>query len=95
MKQTGRNTSNLLTIKPDNQVMPAKLALIDARSVRIKADIIVDCIVEHDFDIICFTETWLSGNNAATIAAIFFFFSMDIISPDLDSFRAAAVGVGV
>ena len=24
-----------------------------------------------------------------------FFFSMDIISPDLDSFRAAAVGVGV
>ena len=25
----------------------------------------------------------------------FFFFSMDIISPDLDSFRAAAVGVGV
>ena len=27
--------------------------------------------------------------------AIFFFFSMDIISPDLDSFRAAAVGVGV
>ena len=27
--------------------------------------------------------------------SIFFFFSMDIISPDLDSFRAAAVGVGV
>ena len=27
--------------------------------------------------------------------ALFFFFSMDIISPDLDSFRAAAVGVGV
>ena len=27
--------------------------------------------------------------------AIFFFLSMDIISPDLDSFRAAAVGVGV
>ena len=26
--------------------------------------------------------------------AIVFFFSMDIISPDLDSFRAAAVGVG-
>ena len=28
-------------------------------------------------------------------AIFFFFFSMDIISPDLDSFRAAAVGVGV
>ena len=51
-------------------MMPAKLALINARSVRNKADIIVDYIVEHDFDIICFTETWLSGNDAATIAAI-------------------------
>ena len=28
-------------------------------------------------------------------ATAIFFFSMDIISPDLDSFRAAAVGVGV
>ena len=72
LKRTGSNTSNLLTIrpKPDNQMMPAKLALINARSVRNKADIIVDYIVEHDFDIICFTEKWLSGNDAATIAAI-------------------------
>ena len=36
LKRTGSNTSNLLTIrpKPDNQMMPAKLALINARSVR-------------------------------------------------------------
>ena len=40
LKRTGSNTSNLLTIrpKPDNQMMPAKLALINARSVRNKAD---------------------------------------------------------
>ena len=50
--------------------MPAKLALINARSVRNEADSIVAYIVEHDVDIICFTETWLSGNDAATIAAI-------------------------
>ena len=49
MKRTCSNGSNLLTIKPDNHVMPVK---------------------EHDFDIICFTETWLSGNDYATIAAI-------------------------
>ena len=30
-----------------------------------------------------------------SILAAIFFFSMDIISVDLDSFRAAAVGVGV
>ena len=70
MKRTCSNGSNLLTIKPDNHVMPAKLALINALSVRNKADIIVDYIVEHDFDIICFTETWISGNDSATIAAI-------------------------
>ena len=35
-------------------------------------------IVEHDFDIICFTETSLSGNDAATIA---------VITPDGYDFR--------
>ena len=70
MKQTGSNGSNLLTIKTDNRVMPAKLALINARSVCNKADMIVDYVVEHNFDIVCFTETWLSGNDAASIAAI-------------------------
>ena len=30
-----------------------------------------------------------------SVSSAIFFFSMDIISPDLDSFRAAAVGVGV
>ena len=37
---------------------------------RNKAEVIVDNIVEHDFDRICITETWLSGNDAASIAAI-------------------------
>ena len=69
-KQTGSNASNLLTIKTDSRAIPAKLALINARSVRNKADIIVDYVVEHDFDIVCITETWLSGNDAASIAAI-------------------------
>ena len=70
MKQTGSNASNLLTGKTDNRVMSAKLALINAQSVRNKADMTVDYVVEHDFDIVCFTETWLSGNDAASIAAI-------------------------
>ena len=35
-----------------------------------------------------------SAAEGRAFRAIFFFFSVDIISPDLDSFRAAAVGVG-
>ena len=40
-------------------------------------------------------ESKMGTSKLAVSKMAFFFFSMDIISPDLDSFRAAAVGVGV
>ena len=46
------------------------LALINARSVRNKAETICDYITERDFDVICLTETWLSENDDAVIHAL-------------------------
>ena len=44
--------------------------MINARSVRNKAETICDYITERDFDIICLTKTWLSENYDAVIHAL-------------------------
>ena len=62
--------ANLLTITPHNQVLPAKLCLINARSVCNKAELIVDYVTSHDIDIMCITETWLRSEDTASVSAV-------------------------
>ena len=69
-KQTGVNKTNLLTIKPVNEVHSAKLCLLNARSVCNKADFIIDYVTDHDIDVLCITETWLQNYNTASVSAI-------------------------
>ena len=37
---------------------------LNARSLRHKSDIIRDIVIEHDIDILAFTETWLTPNDS-------------------------------
>ena len=46
------------------------LALINSRSVRNKAELIRDYIVNRDLDIVCITKTWLSTSDTAVINAL-------------------------
>ena len=46
------------------------LALINSRSVRNKAELIRDYIVDRDLDIVCITEKWLSTSDTAVINAL-------------------------
>ena len=71
-KQTGVNTTNLLTIKPVNEVHSAKLCLLNVRSVCNKADFITDYVADHDIDVFVhlITETWLQSDNTACVSAI-------------------------
>ena len=66
--QTGINTTNLLTIKPVDEVHSAKLYPLNARSVCNKADFLID----HDIDVLCITKTWLGlqSDNTASVSAI-------------------------
>ena len=61
VKQTGINAANLLNIQLTTNVRPAKLCLLNTRSVCNKADFLVDYVADHDLDILCITETWLSS----------------------------------
>ena len=70
VKQTGINTANLLNIQINTNVRPAKLCLLTARSVCNKADFLVDYVADHDLDILCITETWLSSENTVAVSAI-------------------------
>ena len=69
--QLGSNKNNLLrvcmvpTVTSANRVhKPATLCLINTRSLRSNANIICDFVQEHDMDIVCVTETWLSVRDA-------------------------------
>ena len=42
----------------------ATLCLINTRSLSSNANIICDYVLEHDLDIVCVTETWLSLHDA-------------------------------
>ena len=41
----------------------ASLVLLNVRSLRNKGDFIIDYISEHDIDVMCLTETWLTAND--------------------------------
>ena len=55
----------------------------------------VDETCVHSLRLHCGTPGSVENNELRRCLSLAIFFSMDIISPDLDSFRAAAVGVGV
>ena len=70
VKQTGDNTANLLNIQQDTNVRPAKLCLLNARSVFNKADFLVDYVADHDLDILCITESWPSSEDTVVVSAV-------------------------
>ena len=74
LKQTGINHSNLCKIKCDptftQSSKMAKCALFNAQSVCNKTEFIVDYIVEHEFDLVAVTETWMNENDSAVCAAL-------------------------
>ena len=47
--------------------MNAKFAVVNVRSVRNKADLIKEHVVEQDYDIVALTETWLTKDDQAEI----------------------------
>ena len=67
------NGANLVNVMLKNCEVKSNthLALINARSIRNKATIINEHIVEHKWDVLAITETWLSKNgDDATIAEV-------------------------
>ena len=68
-KQTGVNTTNLLTIKPVVNILPSCVYSMRDPSVN-KADFIIDYVADHDIDVLCITETWLQRDNTAFVSAI-------------------------
>ena len=69
-KQTGVNFNNL---KPLNKASASKhieFCLINARSVRNKATIISDYIIERDLDVAVIVESWLSDGDEGVISEL-------------------------
>ena len=69
--QLGSNKNNLLRVcmrptvtSADRVQKPATLCLINTRSLRSNANVICDYVLEHDLDIVCVTETWLTWRDA-------------------------------
>ena len=65
--QYGVNNNNirricLMLIAHQETRKATKLGLLNARSLRSNSNIICDYVLEHDIDIICLTETWLTPN---------------------------------
>ena len=50
-----------------NSHEPSTLCLLNAQSVRKKADIISNYLSEHDVDLACITETWLTPDDTAAM----------------------------
>ena len=67
------NNDNLIYVKCTDDLIRsgrsvnAKFALINVRSVRNKADLIKEHIVEQNYDIVALTETWLTKYDQAEI----------------------------
>ena len=61
----GSNPNNLVQV-PIKRSIPRKaprrlrVATVNAQSIRNKIDILHDLVIEHDIDILCITETWLT-----------------------------------
>ena len=73
--QYGVNNNNirricLVPIAHQETRKATKLGLLNARSLRSNYNIICDYVLEHDIDIICLTETWLTPNDDIITQAI-------------------------
>ena len=73
--QHGVNNNNirricLMPIAHQETRKATKLGLLNARSLRSNSNIICDYVLEHDIDILCLTETWLSPNDEIVTQAI-------------------------
>ena len=51
----------------NTNVASLKCGLLNARSVNKKEALIIDCILEHNFDIFVITETWLKEDNRSIL----------------------------
>ena len=49
---------------------PAIVALLNVRSIRNKGAFITDHVLQHDIDMLCLTETWLSTDDESLVASI-------------------------
>lgn len=61
---------NLVQILCSQSWYPSSIALLNCQSVRNKYAYISDYIIEHDFDCVALTETWLTGNDSADAVAL-------------------------
>ena len=66
VKQTGVNTANLLYIQLHTNVRPARLCLLNEKSVCNKVDFFVNYVADHELDIVCINETWLPSENTVS-----------------------------
>ena len=71
----GANMSNLQQVtltKHDASLAckPAIIALLNVRSIRNKGEFIADYVFEHDIDILCLTETWLTPHDDSLVASL-------------------------
>ena len=48
----------------------AKFALINARSIRNKALLVLDYIAEHELDVVAITETWLGEDEPTVVSEL-------------------------
>ena len=46
------------------------IALLNVRSIRNKGEFIADYVFEHDIDILCLTETWLTPHDDSLVASL-------------------------
>ena len=73
--QHGVNNSNirricLMPIAHQDTRKATKLGLLNARSLRGNSNILCDYVLEHDIDMLCLTDTWLTPNDEIVTQAI-------------------------
>lgn len=68
--QCGANSHNLVKIKlqPSKAIDLANLALLNVRSLKNKASILHDHVIENNIDILGLTETWIKHYDSAVCA---------------------------
>ena len=74
-RRCGANVYNLQQVTltqhdPSFTRKPAIVALLNVRSIRNKSPFITDYVLEHDIDILCLTETWLSTDDDLLVTSI-------------------------
>ena len=73
--QKSQTKNNLIKVPVQGNVkgvqyQPMTVCLFNAQSVRNKVNTIVDHIIEHNIDVCCITESWLTSEDSTKIAEI-------------------------